>query len=1312
MQCPRCGAENPEQARFCMTCAAPLVLVCPQCGTELPSAARFCSHCAAPLAAPTAPAPLEPSSASILEQALQRLVPKEYAERLRACGGKASDERRPVTILFCDVQGSTALAEKLDPEDWREIMDGAFQVLIAPVYRYEGTLARLMGDAVLAFFGAPIAHEDDPERACRAALDITAEARRYAEKLRQERGIEGFAVRVGINTGLVVVGEVGSDLRVEYTAMGDAVNLAARMESAADPGTVLITAATHRLIAPLFETQALGSIQVKGKAEPVAAYRVLAARAAAGKTRGLAGLESPLVGREPECAALSEALACLTAGVGGIVTVVGEAGIGKSRLVAEMRKSMRPQSDQVGHAQWVEGRCLSYGTSIAYWLWLDVLRGLLGVSADAAPTAVRDALRQRVQELCPAGAPEAAGTPDKVPGSTDIYPFLARLMGLPLEAGDEAALRQAEDEHLKAATFRAVATFIERSAGQAPLVLACEDLQWADPTSLELLEQVLALTDRCALLLICIFRPLPEHGSWRIRETVARLYHHRHTDLWLRPLAAKESATLLGNLMGMPTLLQAFQERVLRHAEGNPFYVEEIMRSLIDSGAIAREEGSEGWRLTRDLDEIPVPETLQGVLMARIDRLQADAKHILQMASVIGRVFLHRVLAAIAEEERDLDANLITLQREEMIRERARIPELEYIFKHHLTQEAAYDGMLKVQRRQFHRQVAEALERLFPERAEQQLGLLAHHWERAGDANKAIEYLQRAGDQARLAYTHQEAIDYYRRALAFLEERGDRERAARTHMKLGLTYHSAFDFERADEAYQQAFALWRQPVEAPRAALAPAPHQLRATADSPVTLDLGLADDTASAAVIRLLFSGLVAETPQADLLPDVARAWEVSEGGSRYLFHLRDDVRWSDGVPVTAHDFEYAWKRVLDPLLASPCAPNLYDIRGARSYHQGLEQDAGSVGVRALDDLTLQVQLEGPTGYFLHLLAYTATWPVPRHAVEAHAAGWTDPAHIVTNGPFVLESWQPGQSALFARNPRFHGRFLGNVRQVELWFDPTADLSLSLGLYEADRLDECGCPPDRVRLEQVRRVHAGELTTPTSGGTFYMAFDVTRPPFDDRRVRLAFTHALDRVKLIAQAFGPPTVAATGGFLPPGMPGHTPGIALPYDPERARKLMAEAGYPGGQGFPAIEMLRWPTSEEAAEAYLAQFRENLGVDLSWQILAWAPFLERVRSRPPHAFLMGWEADYPDPDTFLRVGMQLHGPWRHPQYDDLVERARRCMDQRERLDLYRQAERILVEEAAILPLCYPRYPVLVKPWVRNYLRGWQEVIIEPH
>jgi len=554
--------------------------------------------------------------------------------------------------------------------------------------------------------------------------------------------------------------------------MGDAVNLASRMEEAAEPGTVLITEDTHRLIAPMFETESLGPIEVRGKAEPVPVYRALSTKAVAGKPRGIAGLESPLVGRDAELQGLREVLERLQAGVGGIVTIVGEAGIGKSRLVAELQRSAislqqsataypddrrDQQSDEapqraVRTIRWVEGRCLSYGESMAYLPWVDMLHGLLGMSVEDTPLAVRGALHQLVETVCPDQFDE-------------VYPYLGRMMSLPLEDEAETTLRGLDAETLKLLTIRAMDTMTRSAANERPLVVVCEDLHWADPSSLELLEHLMGLADRASLLLICAFRPYRDHGCWRIREMAGRSYPHRHIDLLLAPLSAADSEVLVGNLLRVEALPRPLRMRILDHAEGNPFYVEEVIRSLIDSGAIVYDEAMEQWEAIQRVEDITIPDTLQGVLMARIDRLQEDARRVLQMASVIGRIFPYRVLVAIAHEEKDLDHQLSTLQREEMIRQRARVPEPEYIFKHHLAQQAAYSGLLRSERRRLHRQVAEALKRLLPDRIEEQLGLLAHHWEGAGEREQAIEYLRRAGEQAAGQFANAEAIGYFTRAL-------------------------------------------------------------------------------------------------------------------------------------------------------------------------------------------------------------------------------------------------------------------------------------------------------------------------------------------------------------------------------------------------------------------------------------------------------------------------------------------------------------------------------------------------------------------
>ena len=333
MNCSQCQTANPEGAKFCMSCGSALAPLCPECGTELPSEARFCLNCGHQLG--------QASEAASVRAQLEQYIPRELLEKLESArtSGGIQGERRVVTMLFCDVTGSTAAAEQLDPEEWAQIMNGAFEHLIAPVYRYEGTLARLMGDAILAFFGAPIAHEDDPHRAVLAGLEIVQSIGPYRDEVQRKWGVD-FQVRVGINTGLVVMGEVGSDLRVEYTALGDAINVAARMESAASPGTVLIAADTHRLVAPLFDFEDLGALEVRGKSEPVGTFRVLARKSQPQRERGIVGLDSPMVGRDREIEVLRELINDLTHGSGQIVSVMGEAGLGKSRLIAEARNSV------------------------------------------------------------------------------------------------------------------------------------------------------------------------------------------------------------------------------------------------------------------------------------------------------------------------------------------------------------------------------------------------------------------------------------------------------------------------------------------------------------------------------------------------------------------------------------------------------------------------------------------------------------------------------------------------------------------------------------------------------------------------------------------------------------------------------------------------------------------------------------------------------------------------------------------------------------------------------------------------------------
>ena len=715
------------------------------------------------------------------------------------------EQRKLVTVLFADLAGWTKMAEQMDPEDVQAIQRAYFAAVTPAIEQHGGAVEKYIGDAVLSVFGVPQAHEDDPERAVRAALTMQHAISDLNDSLPTSdlptSDLPSLRLRIGIHTGLVVA---AIDADGDFVITGDTVNLASRLESAARPGTVLISEITHKLVAHTFETAAVEPIQAKGKTQPIPAFQVLTVKPESHKLRGITGLDSPLVGRETEFAALQQALNRLQSGIGGVITIVGEAGIGKSRLVTEIRKShtnsdLRPPASFL----WLEGRCLSFGATIPYLLWLDALRSALAVTLDDSPDIVKERLQKWVHDLCP----DQFGA---------VYPYLARLLSLPLEAEMLIELAELDGQTLKHRTFEAVETAISCTAKQRPLVLVCEDLHWADPSSLELLRYLLQRLADTPVLFVCVSRIRKDHDVWKLFDEIRLTYSEQHTALLLKPLSPVSSDALVTNLLHGDALPPALQERILSKAEGNPFFVEEVIRSLIDLGIIEYDTANSIWTAKQDIEAISIPDTLQGVLTARIDRLQADTRHVLQLASVIGRIFLYRVLAALAEEEHQLENKLSVLQREELIRERAHLPELEFIFKHALTQEATYNGILKRRRRVFHRQVAEALEHFFSERLEEMSGLLAHHWERAGDDEKAVEYLQQAGDQARLAYADQESYDYYERALSILEAQGDQDRIARTWMKLGLTYHDDFQFQaaarRSTRPHNSGTRRRRQPV--------------------------------------------------------------------------------------------------------------------------------------------------------------------------------------------------------------------------------------------------------------------------------------------------------------------------------------------------------------------------------------------------------------------------------------------------------------------------------------------------------------------
>jgi len=663
---------------------------------------------------------------------------------------ETSSEHRLVGILFANFMGATELTDRLGPgraDAIAQALNRYYVTMQQAIARYEGVVNKIdvsdHGDKLMALFGAPIAHEDDAERAVRAALDMQA-----AEK---DAGPILLSQRIGISTGLVFAGHVGSAERREYTVMGDEVNLAARLMSAAAQSELLLSGYVCRKVSPFFETADRGEVSLKGKSKPVPTYTIVKRRAQPEPVRGIQGLRSSLVGRDKEAAIIRDMLAALCIGRGSILSLIGEAGLGKSRLLAEWRT----QANSCGELTWLESHCLSYTQNVSYSAFAKLVRDALGILEADNEYDIRVKLQRRMDELLPGEAQE------------DILPYLAHFLNLPLAGALAERVKYLEGEALQRQVFRAISILFERMAMQRPLVLIFDDLHWADSASLALVERCLAVTDRAPALICLIYRSDRDRDCWALGQTAARDYPHRYSEIVLRPLDTQtgEDQQLARNLLALDELPLPLSQLIAR-AEGNPFYIEEIIRTLMDAGAIARINSH--WQLVREVDLQAVPHTLQGVIMTRIDRLLEEARRTLQLASVVGRTFRYQVLAWLASAAAlaaHLDTSLVSLQRAALVRERTRIPELEYGFAQALFRDVAYESLLVRDRRVYHRLVGQRLEETnVGQKREEVYELLAHHYGLSDDQDKALTYLIKAGDKTRLAYANREAINLYRQA--------------------------------------------------------------------------------------------------------------------------------------------------------------------------------------------------------------------------------------------------------------------------------------------------------------------------------------------------------------------------------------------------------------------------------------------------------------------------------------------------------------------------------------------------------------------
>jgi class 3 adenylate cyclase/tetratricopeptide (TPR) repeat protein len=775
MTCAKCKTKNPEGLKFCIECGGALGAGCAACGFENLPAAKFCGQCGGPLVA--ASRPLENESSEI---------------PVRIADAPAVDildgERKTVTALFADIKGSMELMEDIDPEEARAIVDPALKLMMDAVHRYEGYVAQSTGDGIFALFGAPVAHEDHPQRALYAALRMQDEMRRFAERLRAEKGIN-LEVRVGANSGEVVVRTIETGgTHSEYTPIGHSTSLAARLQTLASPGSIAISEGLRKLVEGYFTLKPLGPARIKGASEPVNVYEVtglgpLRTRLQRSASRGY----TKFVGRQREMDVMKAAAERALSGHGQIVAAVAEPGVGKSRLFYEFR--VKYQSDWMV----LDAFSVSYGRATAYLPVLELLHEYFRIGADDDSRTRHEKVNGRVLTL------------DRA--LEDTLPYLSVLLGL---SGSDDLLGQANVQAQRRRTQEAVKRILLRESLNQPLMLIFEDLHWIDDDTEALLNLLADSIATAKILLLVNYRPEYTH-QWGNKTY--------YTQLRLDPLGRESAAEMLSALVGDGTELVPLKRLVLERTEGNPFFMEELVQALFDEGVLVRDGAV---KVTKSLSQLKIPPTVQGILAARIDRLPVAQKELLQTLAVIGNEFSLEVVRRLTEKPSDeLDQMLADLQLAEFIYEQPVVGDIEYTFKHALTQEVAYNSVLLERRKLLHERAGGAIEAIYAARLDDHLSDLARHYQRSGNSKKALEYLQRAGEQALARSSHAEAVGLFSSALELLKtlpetpERMQRELALQVSLGFALTAVKGWSTAEVRQVLDRASELCRQVASTP-----------------------------------------------------------------------------------------------------------------------------------------------------------------------------------------------------------------------------------------------------------------------------------------------------------------------------------------------------------------------------------------------------------------------------------------------------------------------------------------------------------------
>ena len=777
MNCPNCQFENRGGAKFCGKCGHKFEITCPECGTKNQTENNFCDECGSQLSLPLEQAPKQISFDEKLTK-IQKYLPKGLTEKILSQRDRIEGERKQVTVMFCDMEGFTPMSESLGIEDAYAVMDQVYEILIHKVHDYDGTVNEMTGDGIMALFGAPIALEDASQRAIRSSLAIHRELAKFSDKLKQEKkDFLPVKMRIGIHTGPVVVGTVGNDLRVEFKAVGDTVNLASRMEGQAHPGTTYITEDTFKLTEGLFRFEALGEREIKGKKEPITVYRAIApsssrTRFDVSAERGL----TPFVGRERELELLLDGFERAKGGRGQAFSIVSEAGIGKSRLLYEFRKTIASTD-----VMFLEGRCLSYSSGVAYHPIIDILKANFDIRQGDGDSEIREKVKRGLKII---GLDEATS-----------LPYLLELFSVKDSGINKIPLSPEAKKERNMEVFKLITL---KGSEIRPVIAAYEDLHWSDKSSEEVLKYVLEGIPGAKVLMIFTYRPEFVH-TWGSKS-----YHNQVN---LNRLSNRESLSMVADLLNAECIDSDLEELILEKTEGVPFFIEEFIRSLNDLKIIEKKNNK--WRLAKDIQDVTVPSTVQDVIMARVDSLPDGAKEALQTGSAIEREFTYDLIKRVKGlPEQELLSHLSVLKDSELLYERGIYPETAYIFKHALTRDVVYESILAKKKKNLHEKIGNSLEELYTDRIEEQYELLAYHYGLAESWEKAVHFGRLAAEKAHKFSQFQQAVTLYEQAAEWIlklpENKIQQESLVDIQLEICWSYIGLGQFEKAEEVGLQA----------------------------------------------------------------------------------------------------------------------------------------------------------------------------------------------------------------------------------------------------------------------------------------------------------------------------------------------------------------------------------------------------------------------------------------------------------------------------------------------------------------------------